>query len=570
MIIIVVLTTLAYLNIFSNSFAWDDKDTILNWQATRTFTSIPSMLAGAVPPGHPGNYRPVRNILYIVSYKLWGENPWGYHLQTLLLTVGIALLVYGITDLLIPNSLVPLVTALLFGLHPMHVEALTWITSSMDMFGMLFGFAGVYQYLYFRRHPKKWLNYVYAFIFTALALFSNEIDLSIPILLFLIAYLFPKPKQSRLWWMHLVPFFGLIIGNFYIRAVILHIGSRFSYLGNSITRSFLVMMRATWVYITTLIYPTNLTINHSLGKGLSSWGVELIELGSMGQRAVAALRFSDPIVITSIVCIVLSLGFAFFIRRKHPLIAFAIFWSFVAILPAANIIPTEAMMTERYAFLSSFGFCLLLAMGIDKIGNLSSLSKPKNQIAWAVVAIILIFYMQQTMLRNSQWKNNEILWQSTTQSTPDALLPHLYLAEQYVAKGDIEKALEQYLTARELSPKQSDIDLFIAAMYHTLGKDQESIIYLVQAIKKNPWNVEGYFRLGNIYKLQENWDKAIEAYKTGLKVYPDHTLMLNNLGVIYSIQGKNALAIQMYEQALRVDPNYESAKQNLLKLKGTQ
>jgi len=289
-VVILLITAIAYSNIFGNAFAWDDGDTIINWQATRSWASVPSMLAGAVPPGHPGNYRPVRNILYITSYHLWGTNPAGYHLQTMLLAISIALLVYGITDLLIPNSYVPLLTALFFGTHPIHVEALTWITSSMDMFGMLFGFSAVYFFVLWRKHLKINLYYGASLVLMFLALFTNEVTLSIPILLFAIVYLFPKGKNKR-FWIPLLPFFALIGFNFYIRAVILHIGARFFYIGNSIWTTFLVMMRVAWVYVATLVFPTHLTVDHTLGGGMSSWSVELTQVGSIGQNAVAALRF---------------------------------------------------------------------------------------------------------------------------------------------------------------------------------------------------------------------------------------------------------------------------------------
>lgn len=564
-LLIVFCTIIAYGNTIQNSFAWDDSDTILNWQATRSWKNIPAMFAGATPPGHPGNYRPVRNVLYIVSYHLFGLNETGYHIQAIALAAGIAVLVYLITDLLIATPFTALVTGLFFAVHPIHVEALTWITSSMDMFGMLFGFAAIYCYLRWRI-VKKWWMFVYAILLTFLAIFSNEVTLSIPLLIALITYLFPKKNTpNRIW--TVAPFFLAIVANWYVRVTLLHIGARFYYIENSIWKTILVMLRAFWVYIQTLIAPTYLTINHSLGNGLTSWSIELIEKGSRANTAVKALTLGDPIVLASLALIGILCISAIVVHKKHPIYSFGIFWFAIAMAPVSNIIPTEAMMTERYAFLASYGFIVLLATACTSFARMTSLSKPASRIAWAIIMGILLFYTGKTIQRNSEWQSDGLLWQTAVARNTDAHLPHLSLASYYVAAGNVQGALDMYLTASELSPNQADIDVFVAAMYHSLGKDTESVIYLNRAIKKNPWHAEAYFRLGNIYKTSQQYNLAITAYANGLKIIPDNTLMLNNLGVVYSILKKYTEAEMAFQQALTLDPTYESAKQNLEKLK---
>lgn len=315
-LIIVFFTIIAYGNTMQNAFAWDDTDTIINWQATRSWKNVPAMLAGATPPGHPGNYRPIRNVLYIASYHLFGLNPTGYHIQAIFLAVAIAILIYLITDILIPKSYTALIAGLFFALHPMHVEALTWITSSMDMFGMLFGFGAIYTYLVWRITKYTW-QYLLAIILTFLAIFSNEVTLSIPILIGLVTYLFPQKNIKRPL-LFVAPFFLAIVANWYIRVTLLHIGSRFYYIENSIWKTILIMLRAFWVYIQTLIFPIHLTINHALGSGITSWSIELIEKGSRANNAVKALTITDPIVVLSCIIIFLLIFTALAVHKKYP------------------------------------------------------------------------------------------------------------------------------------------------------------------------------------------------------------------------------------------------------------
>lgn len=561
-IIICAVVLLSYGNIFANTFAWDDRDTILNWQETRTWNSVPSMLLGATPPGHPGNYRPVRNILYILAYKLFGVNPWGYHAQTIALAITISLLVFEITAIIYPKKFTPLITSLLFAAHPMHVEALTWMTSMMDMYGMLFGFGAVYCFLIWRKSAGRIPWFFASWILTVLAIFTNEITLAIPLLLGLIMLLFPKPKQRI--FLTIVPFFSAIAANAWVRITILHIGARFTYIGGSFYTTIIVMLQAFLTYLRILLFPTHLTINHDLGNGLSSWAIELIDPASLGYKAMNRLSIMTPSVIASLIVIMTLLGTAFFLRKKYPLYTFGIFWFFISMIPVSNLIPTEAVLTERYAFLASYGFTLLFGSFLANIAIKNKSSRTGNAIAWYGICAILIFYIGMTMQRNTEWRNDRTLWLDATEKNPNAFIAHISQANNLFSQNDINGALQSYLSAHNINPAREEVSMYIAAMYHSLGKSQESAVYLTRVLRKNPWNVEAYFRLGNLYYTSlKQYDNAIDTYLTALKIAPSHIQILNNLGVVYSIQGKKDKAIDAFTTALTLDPTYESARINM-------
>lgn len=561
-IVICIVILLSYGNIFANTFAWDDRDTILNWQETRTWKSVPSMLLGATPPGHPGNYRPVRNILYILAYKLFGVNPWGYHLQTIILTVAISLLVFEITTLIYPKKLAPLITSLLFATHPIHVEALTWMTSMMDMYGMLFGFGAVYCFLSWRKNTRQVQWFIASWLLTFLAIFTNEITLAIPVLFALIMVIFPKQKQRII--LTLLPFFGVIAANAWVRITILHIGARFTYIGGSFYTTFVVMLQAFLTYLRILILPTSLTINHDLGNGLSSWAIELIDPASLGYKAMMSLSITTPRVSVSLCIILMLIGSALVFRRKYPIYAFGILWFFISMIPVSNLIPTEAVLTERYAFLASYGFTLLLGACLTKLATTYPPAHAKNTAVWYGIGALLILYMTMTIQRNSEWHNDYTLWLDATKKNPHAFIAHISHANNLFSQNDIRGALQEYLSAHEINPSREEVSMYVAAMYHSLGKPQESAVYLTRILRKNPWNTEAYFRLGNLYYTSlKQYDKAIDTYLTALKIAPSHIQILNNLGVVYSIQGKKDKAIDAFTTALMLDPTYESARINM-------
>ncbi|MBI2595276.1 hypothetical protein HYW46_00900 [Candidatus Daviesbacteria bacterium] len=153
-LIIILATFLAYLNIFQNGFVVDDEDFIVNWKEKQEITNVPLMLKGNNPPKFGGIYRPIRGVLYTFYDQIFGANPFGYHLHSILVHLGVTVLVYFITRQLIqglgsrgwglglevktkknstiPYTLpqrgklrlypIPFISALLFGLHPIHTD----------------------------------------------------------------------------------------------------------------------------------------------------------------------------------------------------------------------------------------------------------------------------------------------------------------------------------------------------------------------------------------------------------------------------------------------------------------
>ncbi len=566
MLIVLLVVTLSYVNTFSNAFVWDDFDTIVNWQATRTWASIPTMLAGATPPGHPGNYRPVRNVLYVVSYMLWGQNPWGYHLQAIILAVLMALLVYVITEKLVKRPFAPLITALLFGVHPMHVEAFTWITSSMDMFGIVFGFGAVAAFLSWRDRPSHWGWYVLTWVLTLLAAFSNEIALTVPMLLTAIILLIPRYRVRRPV-VTMTPLYIPLIVNVFVRAALLHIGARYIYIGNSFWKTMLIMGKALVLYLRLLVFPVGLTIDHSLGGGLTSWAVELTNPGSRGEHAVTLLSVSDPMVLLALATLLTIIIMFFVYRKRNPIISLGIAWFGIGMLPVSNLIPTEAMMTERYALFASFGFCLIVGYVLTKTAILTKIQMRSSQLLWVTFILIIGSFSILTIMRNEDWANNKTLFASAVARNPDAYVSRLQLATVYIGEGNMQAALDQYLIVSKIIPQEPQVDIYIATMYSVMQKYPESVIYFNRALKKDPWDIESYYRLGNMMKTLKRYDEAIDVYTTGIKLAPNHIAMINNLGVVYSIEGKYAQAHELFERALTINPSYESARENLLHLK---
>src|SRR3989338_1952338 len=218
LIIVILLTTLAYANIFGNEFVIDDRTFIVDWQAKNSFDMV-SFFKGEVPAGHEGVYRPLRSVFYAFYYSIFGQSPLGYHLHSMVVHLASTVLVYFIVKEIFARGpviasskfppegragkvqssklsngegffqksngqlsivmFVPFVAALLFGLHPVHTETIAYISSAMEATGIVFALLSFYLYLLGKKY------YWWSVAAAVTAFFTHEITLVLPILVLL-------------------------------------------------------------------------------------------------------------------------------------------------------------------------------------------------------------------------------------------------------------------------------------------------------------------------------------------------------------------------------------------------
>ncbi len=454
LLIITVITIISFINIFWNGFAIDDKTFVGGWESAKHLSNIPKFFTeGAVPEGHQGVYRPIRNSLITVYYKVFGTNAFWYHVHSLAVHLASTILVFYIVRLLLSsrpvgiyenpntkirnpkqiqmtkiqnskrfghlnirilnivlnfvlrisdfplgipiksgfarNDTVAFIAALLFALHPIHTETIDYISASLDATGLVFLFLSFYLYLVPARRGLAKLG---SLIFAFLAFFTYEVTLVLPLLIVLYEVcmgslssrnlslrsaslslrsaplsLRGAKRRSNLKPMGLLlrfrliamttPYFALAIIYFVIRFFLLHITERGPYLAGSMYLTFLTMTKVFLKYIMLMLWPVDLSLNHIVSKG-----IEAFVYRDYRTAGILAQSLFDIDIVVSIVIIVSLLILAWKIRKKFPLITFGIGWFFITLLPVSEIVPQGSMMNERFMYLPSFGFVLILSV----------------------------------------------------------------------------------------------------------------------------------------------------------------------------------------------------------------
>lgn len=518
--IIVILTCVAYINIFNNTLVWDDHDLIVNWPEIRSASNIPSLFIKATNPNYPDTYRPIRYIFSIVMYQFSGTNPIGYHIATLSLHIVITLLIYTIIRSLVSNTRIPFISALLFGVHPIHTEAITWISSGMDMIGIVFFLSSVALFLHRAGGRALWFSLVCA----GLAYFTLEITIVLPAILVLILSIKNLKNTHHRSFLHIFPYALLAIIYLYIRWRVIDIQEVFGYIDGRVDRTFFLMMHALVVYAKTLFFPVDLTVNHVLHTGIPSFMVEIGDAFPTTLSYIRSITLFDPHVVIGILLILTSLTSIFIFWHKAPLLSFAIGWMIISFLPVMNIVPGHTLMAERYAYLPSVGFCLFLAYIFIYAHKQSKLYLIQYGI-YIVLLGVVISYTIRTIQRNTEWKNDVTLWESAADKNQYSYIVFTALGKQYVAREEYDSAIMAYTHVLQLFPEQKMVIGYLTELYIQARRYTEAITLMQSVIQLRPQEPEIWIKLGDVYRLIPDDENAKHAYQKAKELNPSHPML---------------------------------------------
>ena len=504
--IILLVTTVAYLPIFTNGFVIDDHVFVQHQSDGAGFVggyhpTIVEAFRGAVPPGHEGVYRPIRGVIYTLYFNLFGTNPFFYHLHSLLVHLAATVLVYLIVSVIArsrdpslslraaakqshndssgqapqshtnvgslrrPNGLAmtAFIAALLFGLHPVHTESITYIASSMDMTGVVFMLGAFWLYVRSLRHPNG-LAMTISVILALLGFFTYEMTITLPLLLVLYEWIFRVSSvipvytgiQRKKDWIpafagmtqRVWPYFAGAAGFFVVRFA-LGVGlGRGEYLAYSFFHTQLTMIKMWVKYLGLLVWPVTLSHNHTVVQGFEAFMTPYSD-----QAAILSQTILDPEILLSIGVIGAIGVIGWKMRKKHPLVSFCVGWFFISMLPVAYIFPQGTAIAEKYLYIASVGWVMAFSYIFVKLVQLDKLDK---WVAIGVIGVVALLYGVRTVARNHDWRSPRTLWEYEARIHPESELAYYNLGIIYGEAGEREKAVAAYTKALQLEPRFSE------------------------------------------------------------------------------------------------------------------
>ena len=417
-VLLVVLSLLLYWNTLDHHFVnFDDTSLVVKNRYIKSL-SIENLKA-IFTPGVVGAYQPLRTLSYAFDYHFWKLHPTGYHLTNILCHAVNTLLVFLIISRLSKHLLLAFVAALLFAVHPIHVEAVAWVSGRRDVLASVFALLSFFCFLWVLPPLQEndssnikrsgWVQgmlYGFSCVLFVAGLLTKPSVVILPLLFVVYDLCFVEHPLFRQWRR------SLLYLPFFVAAFL-------------ITRLFLTVARALGVVETQFHATTPVIRGMTMLRVLAEYVFMLFIprrlSATYGVRVSTSLL--EPSVLIAVILLVIVVLLMFLAWKQSKLAFFGIAWFFVSLLPVSNIIPIAIIKADRYLYLPSVGFCLVLAWLIVRGETLLARATKTRLIRvgyWGLISVILVSYAFLTVQRNRDWKDSHTLWTATLETNPDS------------------------------------------------------------------------------------------------------------------------------------------------------
>ncbi len=533
-------------NALSGPFHFDDRHGITENHYLRDPGNIPKFYAfpagkNMFAPSEPRarHYRPLLLTSYTLNYYLGGESAWGFHLYNLMLHIAGALLLVALA---IRLGLAPPWAAglgLVFLVHPIHTEAINYLTARSSLQSGVLSFAALYAFIRARecanRNAFFWLGLTG--LFTIAAVLTKEVAVTIPLICLLYDLLYPPPRERR-WGVH---GFGLDLG--------LMAGGLGVLLANGYHRYFLEVLTGKverargvgenlWLqaqvlleYIRLTLWPSGLSIIHDF----------------TGADAPVPASIGAALVILAIT------GFA--IRKARTLPGFAMGWGiFILILLPTTVLPMQVPLQESRGYAAVGGVMLALAVLGQWITARLRLNRRWSMLSIPLTIALVLALAVTTVQRNTVWLSDLALWRDAVTRSPENYRAHANLGSALHAMGRYQDAIGHYRTAIDLFANDAAVYADLGGALLHVGKLAEARQVLTQGLRIYEPYAHSHYNMGMVLEREGNIATAMRAYRRAIELVPNFTDARVNLGILMAKTGDLAGAAKQIETALDYTP----------------
>ncbi|MEZ4884970.1 MAG: tetratricopeptide repeat protein [Chitinophagales bacterium] len=555
LILSIVLTFIAFLPSLSNGItSWDDNiyitenPMIFEWSVENLKAIFSQPVAG--------NYHPITMLSLAINYQFSGVEPFGYHLMNLLLhLLNVVLVFYFVWLLSKGKKWVAFTSAILFGIHPMHLESVAWIAERKDVLYAFFFLLGLISYLHFRLKKEPRL-YAFTFVWFLLSVLSKPAAVVFPLVLILLDYWRYEQSSSKRkrwdWQKIIVPKIPFFIVSLIIGIVTLKTQSEgaISELDTfTFFQKFVFVCYGFVMYVVKAIFPFQLSAFYDY------------------PNLNVALPVVYQIMPIAAIAIIAAVWYSW---RYTKIIGLGVAFFFVNIVLVMQFISVgAAVMADRYTYLPYIGIFIVLGYGFDKLMR----QQQTKTIVTVIAAAYVIALSFLTFQRTKVWENDETIWTDVLKKYPNSVVALNNRAAYYNKEEQLDAALKDYNRTLQLKPKYFDALVGRSSLYHKMGEFDKSLKDAQLAISINAKDERPYVNIGGVYFKQQKHSEAIEAINKALAINPNNAESLINRGVLYSIIKNFKQSIPDFDRYIRLRPNdvkgylyqgisYKNLKQN--------
>ena len=567
---IILWTAIIYVHSFNSDFLnWDDRFYVENKYIQNLNWNNVKLLFSPVNPVEKGNvYHPFLFFTISMDFQLWQLNPFGFHLSNFIMFIINIFFIYLVTLRLFQEKFIASMTALLFAIHPVNVEAVNWITGRTLLLAGMFSFMSFYFFICSFKEKNRYVIYIFSIMLYICALLSHPVVLLYPLILIVYLYYFlPNTDIKKGFYkiLPVIPYCLSIVA--YVSILFFSHAQRTNKLNDftiydKLFTGVVIFSR----YIKLILWPCKLSILYTVN---------------------IAESFRDYSIIISFIVLSLflfSLFYGFFKDRK---LFFSLFWFFIFYIPVSNtFIFLDFSMADRYIYMASFGIYLLFSLICYRL-----LAKSKKNLTLSIYGLLIIIFLTFSILtcnRVNVWQNNFNFWSDTVKKSPFYPQAHMGLGIEYDKKGMRDEAIREYEKVIELDPDSIKGHMNLAANYYSKKLYDLSILHLRKALTIDPSlvlarnflyasysgkmkdmagseekflkisiEVDKYIFLGRKFKDEGNKDMAISEFMKALSLNPFCEEACYNLGLLYIAKGDKEKGKEFLLKLVELYPDRE-------------
>ena len=547
---LVACATLPFLNTLHNGFVYDDHTQLVQNPYVRSFRYLKEIFTtnvwsfrGALSVTN--YYRPMMTLGYLVCYRLFGMEAYGFHLVSLLLHALVVCLVFVLTERLTGERVWAFVAGALFALHPIHTESVAWIGAVTDLeltFFYLLAF-GIYVAV---ARPKGGHSaplmaaMVVAFV---LALLSKEQAMTLPALATVYEHFYREDRTETSTFQKLSRYGVLwLVGVAYVVFRIHFLGAlapKEELRRLSAGQTVLSAIALVGQYVLKVVWPVRLCAFYVFHPSKSLFDARVL-IGLLALLAPAALF---------LVCWRSR-------ERNVRFASFGIVWFFATLAPVLNAHWVgESVFTERYLYLPSVGVVWLVGLGVSKLWSRAAAGSTRRRALVLAGLVLGCLFAARIVLRNRDWNNDLVLYTRTLELSPDAYAVQDNLALVYFHQGELDKA--ESLLRGLLAGHPNHAGVYNSLGLVAAGRKQyaQAVELFERSIKLKPEEAEPHLNLGAAYRHLGMPGPAERELRRALALSPLDYRILNDLGQLLLEAGRVSEAEEQFDASLRSRPN---------------
>lgn len=590
LVVVAVVVTCVYWpvldvrNFFSDDYLYvGHNKTVQNpsWESAARF-----LREVAEPTTVPGYYEPWPMITLMLDCAMGGDGRRGefgrlmpFRRTALILHVINSVLVGLLVYLIFREPFSAAAVGVLFGVHPLQVESVAWISQRKTLMATLFVLASLVFYV---RHAqgKRWGSYAASVALFLLSLMSKPTALPLPVLL-VIMDVWPLRRLSVRTLIEKIPYFALALVSGIISMTAME---RTAFIDTPAEvgwgRALLILCHNIVFYLEKIFWPSDLSAYYPFPEPMS---------------------LSHPAVLAGVIgTIVLTIALVVTLRWTWAFVAGWAFF-FVAIFPAMGVFKvTIVIAADRYVYLPIIGLGLTLGWVLTKAWRRAARSRQADQFRAGLVAVVAFMAIGLSLGTRDYldvWRDNESIFrhmvrlgpdqvwirnglanaliargrfaesaehfQAVVDLKPDYIEGYQHLAAAWLAAGDSAKAMHACERALEHEPDSPGVRASLAAVFNQTGRFADAVNQAKQAIEAQPDSVQGHYQLGVALAKLGKLDEAITHLGKAVELKPSHDKAHFNLAAVLARKGDLVRATEACRRAAELDPKDVRAR-NLL------